>query len=223
METDKSTDILKKKLDENLEKNNIKPTNSTFDNLVIDGNTALCLGAIEAGCRAYFAYPMSPSSGILSYLAKTAHKTGMLVKQAEDEITAVQMALGASFMGTRSLVATSGGGFDLMVETLSLAGIIETPLVIVIVQRPGPATGLPTWTAQADINLAVFGGHGEFPRIVLSCSDAQDCFYKIQEAFDLSQKFQVPVIVLSEKSIGEAKQTVNLTLLTKPVNQYLVS
>lgn len=222
MEIDNSFDTLRKKLEENLGENNTKLTNSTFDNLVMDGNTAFCLGAIEAGCRAYFAYPMSPSSGILSYLAKNAQKTGMLVKQAEDEITAVQMALGASFMGTRSMVATSGGGFDLMVETLSLAGIIETPLVIVIVQRPGPATGLPTWTAQADLNLAVYAGHGEFPRIVLSCSDAEDCFYKIQEAFDLSQKFQVPVIVLSEKSIGEAKQTVNLKLGTKLVNQHLV-
>lgn len=193
-----------------------------FENLIMDGNTALSLGAIKAGCRAYFAYPMSPSSGILSYLAKTSHKTGMLVKQAEDEITAVQMALGASFMGTRSMVATSGGGFDLMIETLSLAGIIETPLVIVIVQRPGPATGLPTWTAQGDVNLAVYAGHGDFAKIVLSVDSVQDCFYKVQEAFDLSQKYQVPVIILSEKSIGEAKQTVNLTLGTKEVNQYLV-
>ncbi len=193
------------------------------DNIVIDGNTALSLGAIEAGCRAYFAYPMSPSSGILSYLAKVSKKTGMFVKQAEDEITAVQMALGASFMGTRSMVATSGGGFDLMVETLSLAGIIETPLVIVIVQRPGPATGLPTWTAQADVNLAVYSGHGDFPRIVMSVDSVENCFYKVQEAFDLSQKYQVPVIILSEKSIGEARQTVNLKLGTKKVEQYLTN
>ncbi len=194
-----------------------------FDNLVMDGNTALALGAIEAGCRAYFAYPMSPSSGILSYLARIANQTGMLVKQAEDEITAVQMALGASFMGTRSMVATSGGGFDLMVETLSLAGIIESPLVIIIVQRPGPATGLPTWTAQGDVNLAVYGGHGDFPRIVLSVDSVEDCFYKIQEAFDLSQKYQVPVILLTEKAIGESRQTVNLKLGQKPVKQYLVN
>lgn len=172
---------------------------------LIDGNKAMALGAINCGVRAYFSYPMSPASTILTYLADLSGKTDMVIKQAEDEITAAQMALGAMYMGTRALVATSGGGYDLMTETVSLAGMMESPLVIVIGQRPGPATGLPTWTMQGDFNLAVFSSHGEFPRVVLSASDSVDAFYSIQHAFNFAEKFQVPVIVLSEKSVCEGK------------------
>lgn len=180
----------------------------TAQNLLIDGNTALALGAIHAGMRAYYAYPMSPASSILSYLAKTAATTGIVVKQAEDEITAVQMALGSMHVGARALTATSGGGFDLMTETISLSGMIETPLVVVVAQRPGPATGLPTWTAQGDLNLAIYAGHGEFARIVLACSDPSSSFELIQQAFNLAESFQCPVIVLTEKTISESKVTV---------------
>ncbi len=172
---------------------------------LIDGNKAIALGAINCGVRAYFSYPMSPSSTVLTYLADISEKTGMIIKQAEDEITAAQMALGAMYMGTRALVATSGGGYDLMTETISLAGIMESPIVVVIGQRPGPATGLPTWTMQGDLNLAVFSSHGEFPRVVLAVSDSIDAFYLIQHAFNFAEKFQVPVIVLSEKTICEGK------------------
>lgn len=178
------------------------------EQIAIDGNEAIGIGAIHAGVRAYYAYPMSPSSSILTYLAKTAHETGMLVKQAEDEITVVQMALGSMYAGTRSLCATSGGGYDLMTETISLAGMIECPLVVVICQRPGPATGLPTWTGQGDLHLAIFSAHGEFPRIVLGVSDPESCFTGIQHALNLAEVYHVPVLVLSEKTICETVRTI---------------
>ncbi|MCF7830634.1 2-oxoacid:acceptor oxidoreductase subunit alpha [Candidatus Gracilibacteria bacterium] len=176
--------------------------------IMLDGNHALSLGAIHGGMRAYIAYPMSPASSILTHVAQMAKDTGVLVKQAEDEITAAQMVVGASFAGTRSMTATSGGGYDLMTETVSLAGIIENPLVIVCVQRPGPATGLPTWTGQGDLNMVTYSAHGEFARIVLSVSDPTDAFDLIQHAFNLSEKYQTPVVVLSEKVIAESQMTI---------------
>ncbi len=171
---------------------------------VLDGNRALTLGAIHAGVRAYYAYPMSPSSTILTYMSEAMMAKDLVVKQAEDEITAAQMALGSMFMGTRALTATSGGGFDLMTETLSLAGMIETPFVVVIAQRPGPATGLPTWTAQADLQLAMHAGHGEFPRIVIGVSNPEDCFELIQHALNWAELYQSPVLVLTEKVVAES-------------------
>jgi len=178
--------------------------------ILLDGNHALALGAVSAGMRLYSAYPMSPASSILAHVALMARRAGVVVKQAEDEITAAQMVLGAMFAGTRAMTATSGGGYDLMTETVSLAGIIENPLVIVLAQRPGPGTGLPTWTAQGDLNLAIHSSHGEFPRVVISCSDPSDAFSGIQEAFNWAEKFQIPVIVLTEKVICESKFTVFL-------------
>jgi 2-oxoglutarate ferredoxin oxidoreductase subunit alpha len=141
-------------------------------------------------------------------MANWANQFGIVVKQGEDEITVAQMALGSMFMGTRALAATSGGGFDLMTETVSLAGMIECPLVIIIAQRPGPATGLPTWTAQADLNLAIHAGHGEFARIVMAVSDPTSAFDLIQHAFNLAEEFQTPVLLLTEKTIAEAQETV---------------
>lgn len=189
---------------------------------VIDGNQAIAMGAVLAGCRAYFAYPMSPSSSILSYLSLWAPKTGMMVKQAEDEITAAQLNIGASYAGTRALTATSGGGFDLMTESLSLAAMIEVPFVLVDVQRPGPATGLPTWTAQGDVDLMKYSGHGEYTRLVVSVSSAQDAVILMQEAFDYAEKYQIPVLVLSEKFIADAKQTIkNEQVKQLPINRYL--
>ncbi len=189
-------------------KKNDQGENSGGKSLLIDGNHALTLGAIHAGCRAYFAYPMSPSSSILTHFSEYAVKTGVLVKQVEDEISVVNMTLGAMYMGTRALCATSGGGFDLMTETVSLAGMIETPLVIVVAQRPGPATGLPTWTAQADLDLAVHAGHGEFPRVVMAVSDPSDCFELIQHAFNLAEKYQTVVLLLTEKVVAETNMNV---------------
>ncbi len=165
------------------------------DSMVISGNQAVALGAISAGVRAYYGYPMTPSSAILVYLAENYKQTKMLVKQVEDEITAAQMTLGSMFMGTRALTATSGGGFDLMTETVSLAAMTETPFVCVIGQRPGPATGMPTWTAQGDLNLAIYSGHGEFPRCVISASDIESAYTSIQVAFNIAEKFQIPVLL----------------------------
>lgn len=173
--------------------------------LLIDGNKAVALGAVAAGVRAYYAYPMSPSSSILTYLKDFAVKTGMHVQQVEDEISVVQMALGSMYAGTRALCATSGGGFDLMTETVSLAGIVEVPLVIVIAQRPGPGTGLPTWTMQGDLNLAIYAGHGEFARIVLAVADAASAFALTKQALNLAEKYQVPVLLLTEKVIAESQ------------------
>lgn len=178
------------------------------ERVLLDGNYSLALGAIHAGVRVYVAYPMSPSSSILTYLSKLSSQTGMVIKQGEDEITVAQMTLGAMFAGTRALCSTSGGGFDLMTETVSLAGIIETPFVIIDAQRPGPATGLPTWTCQGDLNLAIHAGHGEFSRVVIAVSDPTDCFDLIQEAFNIAEEYQTFVMVLTEKLIAESYYTV---------------
>ncbi len=177
--------------------------------LLLTGSQAMGLGLVHAGCRFYAGYPMTPSSPLLTFIADHQNETGMVVKQAEDEITAAQMMSGAMFMGTRAATATSGGGFDLMTETLSLNAIIENPAVFILAQRPGPATGLPTWTAQGDLMLAIHGGHGEFPRLVLSVSDAEDCFRLMPIAFNYAERFQIPVIVLIDKQCAEALFTVS--------------
>ncbi len=178
------------------------------ETILLDGNHAIALGAIHAGMRFYVTYPMSPSSSILTHVAEMSEETGIVIKQAEDEMTAVQMSLGAMFAGTRSMTATSGGGYDLMTESVSLSGIIENPLVIVLAQRPGPGTGLPTWTAQGDLNLAIHSSHGEFPRVVIACSDPENCFNNVQRAFNFAEKYQIPVILLTEKVVCESKMTV---------------
>jgi len=167
------------------------------------GNDAIALGALSAGVRAFYGYPMTPATSIYKLLGETSQQTGLLVKQAENEITAVQMALGSMYMGTRALTATSGGGFDLMIETISSAGMSETPLVIVLAQRNGPATGVPTWTGAGDINTAVKGGHGDYPKCVISVSDLPSCYTLIQQAYNISEKYQIPVILLTEKQIAE--------------------
>lgn len=185
------------------------------DSVIVTGNETLGMGIIAAGVRAYFSYPMTPSSSILTFLADYYKDTGMLVKQAEDEITAAQMAVGAMHMGTRALTGTSGGGFDLMTETVSLAAMTETPFVCVIAQRPGPATGLPTWTSASDLNLAVFAGHGEYVKCVISASDYESAYLAIQNAFNISERYQIPVIVLTEKQIAESLY--NFKELPKPI------
>ena len=186
----------------------IKVPSKVPETILMEGNKAIALGAVHAGCRAYFAYPMSPASTILTHMANLAAKTGILVKQVEDEISVVSMTLGAMHMGTRAFCATSGGGFDLMTETVSLSGMIECPLVVVIAQRPGPATGMPTWTAQADLNLAINSAHGEFPRLVLAASEPTDAFDLTQHAFNYADKFQIPVLLLTEKTIAETNWTI---------------
>lgn len=192
----------------NFSEMNIKLPETEPETILVDGNWAIAIGAIQCGVRAYYAYPMSPASSILTHLAEYADETGMLVKQAEDEITSAQMTVGSMFAGTRALVGTSGGGFDLMTETFSLAGMIECPFVVVIAQRPGPATGLPTWTGQGDLNMAIYSSHGEFARMVIAASDQTSCYELIQHAMNYAEKFQVPIVFLTEKVIAETKTTV---------------
>ncbi len=184
-----------------------KPQKKWQKQLLITGSKAMGLGAVQAGVRLFAGYPMTPSSPLLNFIAAIQNVTGMVIKQAEDEITAAQIVSGAMFMGTRALTATSGGGFDLMSETLSLNGIIENPTVFVLAQRPGPATGLPTWTAQADLLMAVHTAHGEFARLVMSVSNSDDAFSLMNEAFNFAEEFQISVIILTDKQIAEALYT----------------
>ena len=172
--------------------------------LSITGNQAVALGAISAGCRAYYAYPMTPATSIFKFLGDTYKETGILVKQAENEITAAQLTMGSMNMGTRAMTATSGGGFDLMSETISCAGISETPMVIILAQRAGAGTGVPTWTGAGDLMLSVNAGHGEFPRCVISISNPEDAYTLTQKAFNIAEKYQLPVILLTEKQIAES-------------------
>ncbi|MGB9721780.1 MAG: 2-oxoacid:acceptor oxidoreductase subunit alpha [bacterium] len=166
---------------------------------IMDGSEAIALGAIAGGCKFIAAYPMTPSSGVWTYLARHSNELDIITEQAEDEISAMNMGIGASYAGARSMVTTSGGGFDLMTEGLSLSAIQETPIVIHLAQRPGPATGLPTRTEQADLELALYAGHGEFPRIILAPGSFEQGFYLTQKAFNLADKYQVPVFVLTDQ------------------------
>jgi 2-oxoglutarate ferredoxin oxidoreductase subunit alpha len=184
----------------------IKKVNSD-KKMLINGNEAVAMGAIKAGCKFLSAYPMTPASGILHYLAKYERDYDLIVKQTEDEIAAMNMAIGAGFAGVRSMTCTSGGGFALMVEALSLAGMSETPLVIAEVQRPGPSTGLPTHTGQEDLKFILSAAHGEFPRVVIAPGDVDECFYETINAFNLAEKYQVPVFILSDKHLGESRKT----------------
>jgi 2-oxoglutarate ferredoxin oxidoreductase subunit alpha len=177
------------------------------DQLLITGSQAMGLGAIHAGVRLYAAYPMTPSSPLLAFIAELENQTQMVVKQAEDEITAAQMVSGAMYMGARALTATSGGGLDLMSETISLNAMVENPTVFVVAQRPGPATGLATWTAQGDLLSVINAAHGEFARCVLSLRNSQDAFDLMPVAFNLAERFQISVVVLTEKQIAEALYT----------------
>jgi len=176
----------------------------------ISGNETLALGAAAAGCNFMSAYPMTPSTGIITFLSAYSRKLGVLTEQAEDEIAAINMAIGASYAGARAMTATSGGGFCLMTEGVSLAGMTETPVVIVLGQRPGPATGLPTRTEQGDLLFAINAGHGEFPKAVLAPADARDAFYKAARAFTLAEKYQIPVIVMTDQYLADAYSTIDL-------------
>ena len=167
--------------------------------LLLDGSQAVALGALAGGCNFISSYPMSPSTGVLIQLAKQAHAHGVVVEQAEDEISAINMALGSWYAGGRALVSTSGGGFDLMAEGLSLAGIIESPLIIHLAQRPGPGTGLPTRTEQGDLEIARYSGHGEFPRAILAPGSPEEAFACAAHAFIMADVAQSPVFVLTDQ------------------------
>jgi 2-oxoglutarate ferredoxin oxidoreductase subunit alpha len=202
----KAADAGKKFIDDNCRKDHAKIAKPTKikKRMVLTGNEAVALGAIAGGLKLYSAYPMTPSTSILHYLARVHKKANIVVKHAEDEISAINMALGASFAGARAMTGTSGGGLSLMGEAISFAGISETPLVIVNSQRPGPALGMPTWTAQSDLQLALNIGHDDFPRIVLAPGDAQEAFLLTKQAMNLAEEYQLPVFVLIDKYLSES-------------------
>lgn len=179
------------------------PVEKPRSHLFLGGNSAIGLGALSAGVQFVAGYPMTPSSSILMYMAKVEQKYGLVFKQTEDEIAAMNMICGAAFAGARALTATSGGGFSLMVEALGMAGIMELPVVIVEGQRPGPSTGLPTWTSQADLLFVITASQGEFPRLVLAPGDVNECYYETAKAFNLADKYQLPAIILTDKHIAE--------------------
>ena len=175
--------------------------------MLINGIESIGVGAINSGCRFYSAYPMTPSTGIMNYLAGKEKEYGIIVEQAEDEIAAINMALGASFAGVRAMTGTSGGGFALMVEGLSLAAMTETPIVIALGQRPGPATGLPTRTEQGDLQFALYTAHGEFPRVIFAPGTPEQAFYLTNKAFDIAEKYQIPVIILFDQYLADSQWT----------------
>ena len=198
------------------------PKKESEEKLVLSGNEAFSLGAVIADCRFYCAYPMTPSSSVLTTLASWQEKTGMIVRHAEDEISVINTALGSSFMGVRSAVGTSGGGFALMVESVSLSGVTEIPVVIFIAQRPGPATGMPTWTEQGDLLFAVHAGHGEFPKIVLSAGDVGEMLEVAAKAFNLADIYQLPVIVMSEMLLSESHTSLAKSFVDKLSKEYAI-
>ncbi len=173
----------------------------------LSGSEAIGFGALAGGCRFVSSYPMSPSTGVLTFLAQKGKTFGVCVEQAEDEIGAFQMALGAWYGGGRGMSTTSGGGFALMGEGMSLAGMTETPMVVYLAQRPGPATGLPTRTEQGDLELALYAGHGEFPRILLAPGDIDEAFSLTAAAFDLAERYQVPAVVLADQYLADSYYT----------------
>jgi len=174
----------------------------------ITGNEAIALGAAAAGCKFYSAYPMTPASAILHWMASHGERCGIVVKQGEDELAVVNMAIGAGFAGVRAMCGTSGGGFALMTEAIGQAGMIEAPVVIVEVQRGGPSTGIPTKTEQADLNQVYGASQGDFPRIIIAPTDTRDCFHTAVEAFNLAEKYQLPVIVISDLLLSEHPETI---------------
>ena len=192
---------------ENLEFRLAKDANISRE-AMLDGTEAIAMGAIAGGCAFIASYPMSPSTGVLQFLAKESETFGIAVEQAEDEIAAINMGLGASYAGARAMVTTSGGGFALMCEGVSLAGMMELPIVIHIAQRPGPATGLPTRTEQGDLELALYSGHGEFPRAIFAPGTHEEAFEAMRQAFRVAEKWQSPVFLLSDQYFLDTVSTI---------------
>ncbi|OGI04372.1 MAG: hypothetical protein A2Y25_07880 [Candidatus Melainabacteria bacterium GWF2_37_15] len=177
--------------------------------LILSGCEAMALGALVAGCKFYSGYPITPATEIMEFLAKELPRLGGNVIQCEDEIAAITEALGASFSGVKAMTATSGPGLSLMSEAIGLASMAELPIVIVDVQRGGPSTGMPTKTEQSDLNLAIYGTHGDTPKIVLAPINVEDSFYQTVKAFNYAEKYQVPVIILSDVSLGERRECID--------------
>ena len=188
---------------------NLGLTYSNKPRILITGNQAIALGALAAGCKFLAQYPMTPASSIMHWMADHAPEHGVVVKQVEDELAAVNMAIGAGFAGARAMTATSGGGFSLMVEGLGQGGMVEAPVVVVLAQRAGPSTGVPTKTEQGDLNLALGAGQGDWPRAVIAPRNTQECFRLTTEAFNLADVYQTPIIVMSDLYLSEGYRTVD--------------
>jgi 2-oxoglutarate/2-oxoacid ferredoxin oxidoreductase subunit alpha len=188
----------------------LKPLKERPKRMLITANDAVCMGALKAGCKFVAEYPMTPSSSILHFMAAHARDYGIVVKHTEDELAAINMVVGAGYAGVRAMTGTSGGGFSLMVEALGMAGMLEVPLVCVEVQRPGPSTGLPTRTEQSDLKFAINASHGEFPKIVLAPGEFDKTFYLTFDAFNLAERYQLPVIILLDKHMAESVQSVDM-------------
>jgi 2-oxoglutarate ferredoxin oxidoreductase subunit alpha len=180
---------------------------------LVTGNELFAMGAAMAGCKFYCAYPMSPATHILEWMAAHGKELGICVRQVEDEISVINMTIGASHMGVRSMCATSGGGFALMTEAIGMAGMIETPVVVINVMRAGPSTGVPTKTEQGDLYQALGASQGDFPRIIISPVSMPDCFNTMPLAFNVADRFQCPVIILSDLLMSEGNETVDPALL----------
>ncbi|MGM0409818.1 MAG: 2-oxoacid:acceptor oxidoreductase subunit alpha [Bacillota bacterium] len=216
-------ELLKKGF-ESIEANEkVKEISENDNRIYIDGNTAVGYGAISAGLSYYSAYPMSPSTGIMNYVASKQEELGIVVEQAEDEIAAINMALGASYGGIRAMTGTSGGGLSLMAESIGLAAITETPLVIANVQRPGPATGLPTRTEQGDLLFAINISQGDIPLMVIAPRDHEDAFYQTIRAHNLAEKYQIPVIILSDQYLADSTVSIDEFDFSKvEINRHLI-
>ena len=186
----------------------LPPAPKSPGRMMMNGNEAIAFGAISAGLRFYSFYPMTPATTIGQTLAAYAGKMGLVVEQAEDEIAAINMAVGASFAGAPSMVGTSGGGFALMVEGVSLAAMTETPVVVVVAQRPGPATGLPTRTEQGDLNFVLYAGHGEFPRVIFAPGSVEECFTLTRKALFLAEKYQGPMFLLTDQFLADSARAI---------------
>ncbi len=183
--------------------------------MLLTGNESISLGALAAGCKFMAAYPMTPATSIMEYLAAQSKEFDLVMVHAEDEISVINMIIGAAYAGARAMTATSGGGFCLMVEGLGLAGITETPIVVVDAQRPGPAIGLPTRTEQGDLQFALHASHGEFPRAVLAPATIEDAFWVTIKAFNIAEKYQLPVIILTDQHLASSYATVDKFDLSK--------
>ena len=193
------------------------PTLAADTNIMLHGNEAIALGAMAAGLKFCCFYPMSPGTSVPLTVAAAAKRLGIVVEQVEDEIGAINMALGASYAGGKAMTATSGGGLALMSEGISLAGVMEMPVVIVVAMRPGPATGLATRTEQADLDLAMYSGHGEFPRAILTPGSIQECFELGRKAFELAEHYQGPVFILTDQHLADSyRESAPFDLHTAP-------
>ena len=188
---------------------------ATVKRMLINGNEAIALGAIAAGCKFVAAYPMTPTTSIIEYLAAKSKDYGMVMVPAEDEIAAINMVIGAAYAGVRAMTATSGSGFCLMVEGLGLAAMTETPIVIVEGQRPGPAIGLPSRTEQGDLQFVLHAHQGDFPRAVLAPATVADAFWATVKAFNLADKYQLPVIILTDHYLASSYSTVDVFDLSR--------